>query len=326
MLARTAARTSQLSLVARLAPLAALGASIASAACGSDDPASSAGRDGGASQPSDADADGALPGDDEGGVSDAAPAADGAGPAPRSRCRFDSRAFVTLDNVLVETITAYGRYWNFRADDGSPLAGSGSDLTSVGRYAAGPCVGRAAGSCLFDTRTFVPMGPELWESIVAHGRYANFKLDGSVIAGSGSDLTTVARYAAGPCSGRAAGTCAFQTRTMATLGNDTVESITAYGRYWNFVVGQDTALEGQAGGDLSAVERYGSGPCNGRAASTCVFDTRTMVTLGGKALESITAYGRYWNFPVGENVALEGNAGAELALVDRYQDICKLAP
>src|SRR4051794_30777190 len=42
------------------------------------------------------------------------------------------------------------------ADTATP--DSGSDLTSVRRYAAGPCAGRAAGSCTFDTRTFVTLG------------------------------------------------------------------------------------------------------------------------------------------------------------------------
>lgn len=319
------ARTSAATIILVLASSAWL---LAAAACGGDDGGASVGREGGVDdgQGDDTALD-AAPGSADGAASaDAQLPGDGAGPAPRSRCRFDSRTFVLSGDVLLESITAYGRYWNFRADDGSPLPGNGADLATVGRYAAGPCAGRPAGACVFDTRTFVMSGDQLLESILGHGRYWNFTLDGAAVAGSGSDLTTVARYASGPCNGRAAGTCAFQTRTMATLGNDTVESITAYGRYWNFVVGQDTALEGNAGADLSAVARYGNGPCNGRAASTCVFDTRTFVTLGDKRIESITAYGRYWNFVVGEDTALEGSAGAELALVDRYKDICRLAP
>ncbi len=206
-----------------------------------------------------------------------------------SSCVFDTRTFVILGGVSYESITAYGRYWNWNADDGSVIAGSGSTLDSVARFAVGPCAGRAAGTCTFDTRTFATLGGVTYESVTAYGRFWNWDAsDGSVISGSGSLLESVARYAAGPCAGRAAGTCTFDTRTFLASGGVTYESVTAYGRYWNWDAADGSVIAG-SGSLLETVARYAAGPCAAQAAGQCKLDSRTFAVLSGVLYESLTA-------------------------------------
>ena len=245
-------------------------------------------------------------------------------PAPPAagakECTFDSRGFFRIGAETWESISAYGRYWNFRLDE-TPVDLAG-DLGSVERYAQGPCSGRGALACVFGTRAEFQVGAERWESISAYGKYWNFRPDGSLAPTSGSDLTSVARYSAGPCAGIAAGACTFDTRTQAQIGSELWESITAYGKYWNFRL-DGSAVDG-SGSDLLSVARYAFGPCAGKAPGTCRFDTRTFLSVNGETLESITAYGRYWNFKNGSDTALEGDAGGDLASVTRYASICAL--
>lgn len=255
----------------------------------------------------------------------APPAASPSAPPPANGtppkvCTFDSRGFFRINGETWESISAYGRYWNFKLDE-TPVDLAG-DLGQVVRYASGPCAGQGALACVFTTRAQFQNGPELWESVSAYGKYWNFRIDGSVVEGSGSDLTSVTRYAAGPCAGAAAGTCTFDTRTQAQIGPELWESITAHGKYWNFRF--DGSVVDGSGSDLTSVTRYALGPCAGKAPGACTFDTRTFVMLNGQYLESITAYGRYWNFPSGSDSALEGDAGGDLRSVTRYGQICAL--
>jgi arylsulfatase A-like enzyme len=224
-------------------------------------------------------------------------------------CRFDTRtmptALVNGVNTPIESITAYGKYWNFDTNTGQQPAGwsgNGNDLTSVARYANGPCLGKPAGSCTFDTRTFntalVNGVNTQIESITAYGKYWNFDTNtGQQPAGwsgNGNDLTSVARYANGSCLGKPAGSCKFDTRTyfntVVNGVNARVEAITAYGKYWNFdtSTGQQPAGWSGNGSYLTTVPRYANGPCFGKAADACVFDTRTFTIVGGQYLESIT--------------------------------------
>ena len=78
------------------------------------------------------------------------------------------------------------------------------------RYAAGPCQGRLAGTCKFDTRSIISMvvngvSTQI-ETITAYGKFFNYDTaTGQQPLGwppNGSDLTSVARYAAGPCLSR----------------------------------------------------------------------------------------------------------------------------
>ena len=48
--------------------------------------------------------------------------------------------------------------------------------------------------------------------------------------------------------------------------------------------------------DLTSIPRYANGPCQGKAAGSCTFDSRTIATIDGRRIESITAYGKFWNF------------------------------
>jgi Domain of unknown function (DUF4214) len=149
-------------------------------------------------------------------------------------CKFDSRTLVNYPGIgWLESITAYGHFWNFDAN-GSSVAGNGGDLMSVSRFANGPCM-VASGSCTFDTRVLGPLVDGTFiESITAYGRYYNFDVNGNPV-GSG-DLRSVGRYANGPCSVAPAGqTCKFDSRTYIDYpGAGWVESITAYGHGWNF--------------------------------------------------------------------------------------------
>lgn len=96
-----------------------------------------------------------------------------------------------------------------------------------------------------------------------------------------------------------------------------MESITAYGQYWNFV-GED-AWSVAPHGVLSDVPRYAPICALAPAGTPCTFDSRTFVMLNGELVESITAYGMYWNladdapWPVAPNGRLER--------VTRYQGI-----
>jgi hypothetical protein len=112
--------------------------------------------------------------------------------------------------------------------------------------------GDAKTVCTFDTWTYSPNGQR--ESITAYGQYWNFDVSGTSTTITG-DLTSIARYASGPCTGRAAGTCTFDARTFSPDGQ--VEYISAYGKYWQF----DVATSALTSGDLRSIARYVSGPC-----------------------------------------------------------------
>ncbi len=239
-----------------------------------------------------------------------------------------SGQFVVSNASEQESITAYGRYWNFD-EKGNPWprdqatnTGNGDYLESIPRYATGPCAGQAAGTCTFDTRTFLTSGGQRVESITASGKYWNFNRDGSPWAGNGSKLETVPRYANGPCSVRPVGTaCTFDTRAIMTVNGQTTEAITAYGRYWNFddrgnPWPRDQATNKGNGDYLESIPRYATGPCAGQAAGTCTFDSRTMMIIGGKKVESITAYGKGYNY-MEDGTPWEDN-GFDLTAVGRY--------
>jgi hypothetical protein len=215
----------------------------------------------------------------------------------------------------IESITAYGRFWDFDAGNGE-LSSSG-DLTDISRYRDGPCNGNARGACTFDTRTFVSISGHIIESITAYGGYWNFVVDDGYRPWPSGDLTDVARYRDGPCSGKSRGTCNFDTRTVTQIGGHTIESITAYGGYWNFVVDQD--YQPWPSGDLTDVARYRDGPCNGKARGTCTFDTREIfVNADGHRIELITAYGRWYGFDTDDNYRRLPNSGKDLSQVPPY--------
>jgi hypothetical protein len=156
-----------------------------------------------------------------------------------------------------------------------------------------------------------------FESVTAYGRYWNFDAAGNAHAGSGSLLSSVPRYASGPCAYAVpASTCKFDARTLvnAPVWGGLYESIVAYGRYWIFDA-SGTLVETNP---LLAVPRYASGPCAYRpAGTTCKFDSRDQDVVAGGVTETITAYGRYFEWNASGNPTV--NHGLPLTSIPRMR-------
>ncbi len=206
-------------------------------------------------------------------------------------CIFDTRWVGNLNGQTVESITAYGKGWNYtiNGSTSTPWPNNGFDLNTIPRYANGPCQGHSP--CTFESRTILVNGTE---SITAYGKGYNFDNNGQPWPNNGFDLTTIDRFKNGPCASQAANTCKLDTHWDGTLGNSEVESITAYGKGYNFNVNGSTITPWPGNGfDLTSIPRFAKGPCQGKATGTCTFDTRTITPDG---TESETAYGKEWNF------------------------------
>lgn len=136
-------------------------------------------------------------------------------------CSFDTKTFVERKGSLLESITAYGRYYVFDASNAyAPWPSNGTALTDVARYASGPCAGKSGTDCHFDTFTSEWVSGQEVESITAYGKSYRYWVANSfeAWASNGEDLTAVPRYAnGGPCAGRAFGTCTFDSRSVMTL-------------------------------------------------------------------------------------------------------------
>ena len=228
------------------------------------------------------------------------------GKAPGT-CTFDSRAmYVNTDGSRTESITAYGKYWNFNsANNWAPMDGNSKDLTAESRYASGPCAGKSAGTCNFDSRAmYVNTDGSRTESITAYGKYWNFNSPSgggwNPGAENGSDLTTVDRYkAGGPCAGKAVGTCTFDNQTVWYNSDGTRGmSVIIGGRYWNYTSPSGGIWNLTGEGDLATVPSYivQWGPCKDK--QTCTFDTQTVWYNAGdqKRYQAITIGGYYWNY------------------------------
>jgi hypothetical protein len=161
-----------------------------------------------------------------------------AGQAPGT-CKLDTRTFALFPgNHLIEFVTAAGRSWAF---ENGTATDSGTDLATSQRYAE-ICQLRGPGPCTFDTRTFVNINDQLIEAITAYGRYFAFDRQGNRSRDNGADLAAVPRYAAGPCQGRTAGQCTFDTRTYGLAEGRTVEIVTANGRLWRYLAGEQSGF------------------------------------------------------------------------------------
>ncbi len=184
-----------------------------------------------------------------------------------------------------------------------------------------PCDDPTGAPCTFDARSLgqLPDGSFV-ESIASYGKIWNFDINGNPSAGNGTAIQSVARYASGPCASVPVGQrCTFDTRTLASYpGVGFVESITAYGKYWNFDANQQPW--GGNGGDLRSVTRFANGPCAyAPSALPCKFDTRTLAEYPSVGfLETITAYGRFWNFDLNGREWIGGGNGSLLTSVARY--------
>ena len=191
-----------------------------------------------------------------------------------ANCKIDTYAFWGNNTTSeIESITGYGFAWNFDANKLTPI--SSTSLNSVPRYNYHICAGRTP--CIFDTRAFradlvrnyfgegsnYVDGISITEAITAYGSYWDFDSNGTLIASG--NLSTTSKYSA-ICASK--NPCTFDTRTYVTIGNHTIESITAYGNYWNF----DLSGNLLQSGSINNIPRYAS-ICQG--ANPCKFDTRT---------------------------------------------------
>jgi len=108
------------------------------------------------------------------------------------------------------------------------------------------------------------------------------------------DLTTVPRYvdAGGPCAGKAAGTCRFDTVALGDTAGHKVETVTHSGRRWSFT---DDVIDLANGESLTSIANYATppGPCANQTGTDCHFDTMAF-DLG--AAEIVTAGGKLWRF------------------------------
>jgi subtilisin family serine protease len=214
-----------------------------------------------------------------------------------ANCRLDSMGqYIDNSGVLVELIFAYGYLWQLDAN-GNQI-GVAKKLRALPRYSNGPCAYTPAGEeCTIDSATLVNYpGFGYIESVSAYGRFWNFDQNGNGLEGNGALLSSVSRYAAGPCSGANPADCRFDTRNLinAPEWGGVIESITAYGRYWLFDANGNLI----ASDSLFGPPRYANGPClYAPAGQNCVFDTRELHALpGGGFRETITAYGRYFEW------------------------------
>jgi hypothetical protein len=234
-----------------------------------------------------------------------------ANPTPSTlNCRVDGLGqYVNASGTLVESVFAYGYLWQFNGN-GSPL-GVARNLRGIPRYANGPCVYAPVGQpCVIDSVTTLDYpGFGYVESLTAYGRAWNLDSNGNEMSGGPLVLSSVPRYAYGPCAyASSPATCRFDTRSLINLPEwgGLFESVTAYGRYWTFD-GGGTLLESNL---LTNVARYASGPCAWRpSGQICTFDSRELRRLpDGSQLETVTAYGRYFEWLNGASTANNGLA------------------
>jgi subtilisin family serine protease len=155
----------------------------------------------------------------------------------------------------IESLNAYGAYWNFDKNGVEIEWGKSADLKTVARYNTGavfgptaprPCTAAGSAPCKFDTRELIDARDtwgDIFEGITSYGNYYIFRWDGTFI--SSNSLTSVPRYADGPCKYKpAGGYCTFDTSEKKRINGEIIEVITAYGRYWEFKDGVDTPRPG----------------------------------------------------------------------------------
>ncbi|MEG3792492.1 S8 family serine peptidase [Lysobacter sp. CCNWLW3] len=203
--------------------------------------------------------------------------------------------YVNGSGTLVESVYAYGYRWQF--DAAGNQSGVAKKLNAFPHYKDGPCQYAPAGQiCTLDSVTTLDY-PEFGyiESVTAYGRFWNFDQNNSQLSGSGSLLTSVPRYANGPCAYAGGAPCTFDTRDMFNppQWGGLYESITAYGRYWTY----DAAGSLIATNTLLSTPRYANGPCAYRpAGTTCKFGSREQRSGPNGIIETVTAYGRYFEW------------------------------
>jgi hypothetical protein len=176
--------------------------------------------------------------------------------APGQPCTFDALGHYTEPSGrFVETVFAGGQRWTL--DAWGQAAGPATQLRSVPGYRDGPCQGLAPDQpCHIDTHTSIDYpGIGFIESVTTAGKYWNLDAQGQLFPGASGDLAAVERYANGPCRFAGGGLCRFDTRNLFIYpGIGFLESITAYGRLWEFDLSGNPI--GQPGQLLTDIARF----------------------------------------------------------------------
>lgn len=232
-------------------------------------------------------------------------------------CKIDSIAqYKNSASAVTESIFAYGRVWKFN------VSGLQTDrtrkLVGVTRYKDGPCAAAPAGEeCTLDTVSIVDFpGLGYVESITAYGKGWNYDMNGNLWAGNPFQLSSIARFASGPCAyASSPSACKFEARVLVDIpGHGFLEGINAYGRYFVYNV-SGTLLES---GYTHDVPRYSSGPCSYRpSGSLCNIDSRQVrVDNTGNVIETLVAYGRFFEW---RNDVPTSNSGGLLTSTGRMR-------
>lgn len=242
------------------------------------------------------------------------------------QCVFDTRTFDVGD--ATESITAYGRFWNFDVATGDPLPGNGTRLDEVGRYTdtGGPCL--PGKLCTFDTRMIIPGGTSGVEVITAvfaldgTGRYWEYDVaTGKLLDTNLLSQRDGSRYSApdGPCVDHPAD-CRFDTLSVGESEGVWYETLTANYRRWRYQHTGGYGWQLLSVEDLAQVAEYWpAGACQDAPTGNmppyvfCELDSMAH----GLGAESITSYDKYWNYDFGSGTPWPGN-GSCLVDVDRY--------
>lgn len=114
-------------------------------------------------------------------------------------CHFETRAFIEVDDRVVETVTVNGRLYQYYRD-GSRFSSNGTDLTAIPRYAVGPCAGRAAGSCKLDSRTYGVYENQLVEVVSLGGSIWRWFANDQRPLGTANPIGTQSPFNRGVCN------------------------------------------------------------------------------------------------------------------------------
>jgi hypothetical protein len=179
-----------------------------------------------------------------------------AGMAPGS-CNFDTQAWVLLpEGRFLEYVTVQNRQYVF---ENNMMTGAGIDLDAIPRYDP-ICDAEPTGvaPCQFDTRTFIKQGGNVIESITAYGRLWELDINGLPLPNSGIDLSTIPKYATGPCMGAPLGQCVLNTRTFEPSPAGLIETVTANGMAYRYPANAAAAAQPAP---VVATPHWLNGPC-----------------------------------------------------------------
>lgn len=113
-------------------------------------------------------------------------------------CVFNSQSYQNIDSKNIETVTAYGKTWEW---DGDNIYNNinGIDLMSIDKYKNGPCSYKTDDQCSFTSQEFVTIDNSNLESVIAYGKIWYWYSDGPNKDKiwnnyNGTDLNTIKEY------------------------------------------------------------------------------------------------------------------------------------